>query len=61
MTADADADQSEDFWKTLDAWVDSQWKDRGAATKVKVSFRKEHRKLLTTLNLEEIEEVAQCL
>jgi hypothetical protein len=50
-----------DFFKVFDAWVDTQWKDRAAATKVKVGFRKEHKKLLNTLNLEEIEEIAECL
>jgi hypothetical protein len=59
--AAAAAADTGDFFKVFDAWVDTQWKDRAAATKVKVGFRKEHKKLLTTLNLEEIEEIAECL
>ena len=61
MTRQQAAADTGDFFKVFDAWVDTQWKDRAAATKVKVGFRKEHKKLLHTLNLEEIEEIAECL
>ncbi|KAG5189008.1 hypothetical protein JKP88DRAFT_24021 [Tribonema minus] len=60
-TAGAVAADSADFLKVFDAWVDSQWPDRATATKVKVAFRREHKRLVASLNLEETEEIAEAL
>ncbi|CAM9235630.1 unnamed protein product [Scytosiphon promiscuus] len=50
------------FFKEFDAWVDGKYPgDRGSATKVKVAFRKQHRAMVASLNLEDIEEIAQAL
>ncbi|CAM9163957.1 unnamed protein product [Ectocarpus sp. 8 AP-2014] len=51
-----------DFLKEFDAWVDGKYPgDRGSSTKVKVAFRKQHRAVVSKLNLEDIEEIAQAM
>ncbi|CAM9484147.1 unnamed protein product [Hapterophycus canaliculatus] len=50
------------FFKEFDSWVDGKYPgDRGSATKVKVAFRKQHRAMVASLNLEDIEDIAQAM
>ncbi len=55
------ADENVDFYGVFDTWVDSQWPDRQVATKLKVGFRKEHRKIVQELCLDDVEDIAKAL
>ncbi len=54
-------DENVDFYGEFDQWVDSQWPDRYTSTKIKVGFRKEHRKIVQELCLDDVEDIAKAL
>jgi hypothetical protein len=57
----ADEAETEGFYTVFDRWVDSQWPSRATATAIKVAFRKEHRRFVGTLSLEDAEDVAMAV
>ncbi len=54
-------DENVHFHEEFDKWVDSQWPDRQVSTKIKVGFRKEHRKIVQELCLDDVEDIAKAL
>ncbi len=54
-------DENVDFYREFDTWVDSQWPDKQVATKIKVGFRKEHRKIVQELCLDDVQDIAKAL